>query len=269
MPKSKETPQLLPRLSAHALKQLDDCPRKFALRYKVGRYWPAAEPITRKTDTDPLALGSAFHQLAHQQVLGLDVEASLAAYSDTLPELPTLWGSYVASPYIEPPVGGRVWTEQVLHFTLEGVAFEVRYDRLLEENGQWTIMDWKTGKVDPVKLSDDWQTKLYLFALVEAGAVLNGGEPIAPESIRIVYWEVATGTNSPVHYDSAKHESTRRSLTKKAKSILPRFDEHGTDCQHFARKASHCVRCHFGSLCNQDELPTPAQTTLVTPRFIS
>lgn len=265
----KQPPQLLPRLSAHALKQYQDCPRKFALRYKVGRYWPAAERTERAHEGDPLALGSAFHQLVHQQVLGLDVDGALSAYHEALPELERLWGSFVASPYVEPPALGRVWTEQVLHFTLAGVSFEVRYDRLLAEGGRWTILDWKTGKIDPVRLADDWQTKLYLFALVEAGAVLNDGAAISPEAVRIVYWEVKTGTQCPIPYDAARHEAIRRELTLRAQEVLPTFDEHAPDDGRFPKKAAHCDRCHYDSLCNRQALPEPQGVTLSRPRFIS
>ncbi|HEY9766271.1 MAG TPA: PD-(D/E)XK nuclease family protein, partial [Chroococcales cyanobacterium] len=173
------------RLSAHNLREFDRCPRAFALRYKVNRFWPAPDPVPSKR----MELGQAFHQVVHQKFLGLD------PMIENYPDLEALWQKYNFSSYSRSVDNQRVWSEQNLHVTLDGVGFLARFDRLVRDKEDWTILDWKTGKLDPIKLAGDWQTKLYPFVLAEAGSVLNEGKRVDPSRIKMIYWEGLTGTS--------------------------------------------------------------------------
>lgn len=258
----------IPRLSAHSLKQHQLCPRKFALAYKAGRFWPAADRHPEPPDgLDPLALGSAFHQLVQWHQMGLEVDACLAAWSQGMPPLPELWQAFLASPHASVGAGQRVFTEQSLSFFLEGVPFSARFDRLVQDGDQWTILDWKTGHLSPKGLATSWQTKLYPFALVEAGHVLNGGEAIAPENVRMIYWEVGSNRAFPFDYDSRRHASTRRELTRLAGTLMQDFDPSLADDPRFPRKTDHCGVCAYEALCHPRARSLSEATTLPMPRF--
>lgn len=252
-----------PRLSAHSLREYDRCPRAFALQYKAGRFWPAPDPIPSRHQ----ALGQLFHQLIHQRQLGLDIERQLAAGIQELPELKELWERFLAYPHAEQ----STFSEQTLNFRLGGVAFSVRFDRLLQQGEDWLILDWKTGKVDSARMKRDWQTKLYPFALAEAGQALNGGKAIPPSRIRLLYWEGATGRDHAFPYDERMHESLRGEFEEKAKQILLPFEENekNQEKDHFPRTLTRCRECRFDSLCHQGEGQNEQkeQEELPIPRF--
>ncbi|HEY9721702.1 MAG TPA: PD-(D/E)XK nuclease family protein [Oscillatoriaceae cyanobacterium] len=256
----------LPRLSANALTQYSFCERRFALRYKASRYWPAPEGGPEREGPNPLALGSAFHQLVHQRVLGLDLDGTLALRETELPELGVLWRAFSQSPHAV-GANARLWTEQALHFAIAGVPVEVRYDRLAEEDGRWTILDWKTGRVS-AKIRGTWQTKLYRYALVEAGEALTG-TPIAPEQVTLVYWEVPKGHAVAFPYDADEHAAIRAELEAIAGRVTAPFDDAPADDANFKRNPDHCGQCPFDAYCNRAPLPLPASAQRTLPRFIS
>lgn len=256
----------LPRLSAQSLRVLDQCPRKFALRYRLNRYWPAVDPGTLDASRSRKTwIGDGFHRLVEAKQLGLDCQRMLEGLEADLPGLSELWDRFQASEHGAIPPGVEAWTEQTLHFTLGGAPFMVRYDRLVKEGDRWTILDWKTGEVKAASLRTEWQTKLYLFALVEAGSALGKGT-ISPEQVSLVYWEVGKGIGHVIAYDAATHEALRRELTAKAREALRPFDPELPDDPAYPRRPGHCPHCVFDSLCNTDRTrELPAEPPL--PRF--
>ena len=66
-----------------------------------------------------------------------------------------------------------------------------KYDLVAIIPGQKAIIfDWKTSHKRP---KDEWmairmQTRVYRALLVQAGAYLNGGAPIPPDQVEMVYW---------------------------------------------------------------------------------
>ncbi|HEY9899444.1 MAG TPA: PD-(D/E)XK nuclease family protein [Pantanalinema sp.] len=263
------TPLELPRISSASLKDWSVCKRRFALRYRVNRYWPGPQA----KDLDPEAserirTGQVFHRLVQQHALGLDVAPVLEAEAATLSRLAGLWGMFVRSDHAVPPA--RSWTEAPLHFQFRGVPFMVRYDRLVQDGTAWRILDWKTGKETRAVLQASWQTRLYRFALVEAGHVYNGGEPIPPEAVRMVYWDVNKAQEVAFDYDAASHEADRRAFEQVADAVLAPFDEAAPDDPRFARPTlkSECERCSFDSYCNPTRRPAAAPGAALTlPTF--
>jgi hypothetical protein len=45
-------------------------------------------------------------------------------------------------------------------------------------------------------LKERLQTRLYPFLLVEAGTYLNGGSPIQPDHIQMIYWFASDPENA-------------------------------------------------------------------------
>lgn len=258
--------QELPRLSAKSLQVMDDCPRLFALRYRLNRYWPAVDPgIVEASQARRLGIGRAFHALVETQQLGLDVVDMAAAMEAETPTVQTLWEHFLAAGHDRLPEGATVWTEQALHFQVHGAPFMVRFDRLVRHGSRWTILDWKTGVVKPHELQETWQTRLYLYALVEAGQVLGHGV-VDPGQVQLVYWEVGKQQGHRIAHDRGRHEALRTLFAAKAKEALTPFDPVVTDDPHYPRRPGHCPRCVYDSLCNAPALP-PAPAAPPLPRF--
>lgn len=259
----------LPRISSASLKDWSVCKRRFALRYRVSRYWPG--PQARDMDpeaSERIRTGQVFHRMVQQHALGLDVTPVLEAERATLSRLEQLWALFARSEHAMPPAAS--WTEAPLHFQFHGVPFMVRFDRLVKDGASWRILDWKTGKENRATLQASWQTRLYRFALVEAGHVYQQGEPIPPESVRMVYWDVNKGREEAFDYDAATYEADRRTFEQLAGAVLAPFDEALPDDPRFPRPTdrAECARCSFDSYCN----PTQAslekvQGSLTLPTF--
>jgi hypothetical protein len=253
------------RLSAHSLAELDRCERKFALRYDQHAFWPGTPPEPEEPPA-ALAMGEAFHLLVQVHALGLDVTPMLGHLPDEGGRLTQLWQAFLASPHAAPPAGERRWTEQALNFFVEGVPASVRYDRLVERDNHWTILDWKTGRVKPETLTASWQTRLYRYALVVAGEPLGAG-PIAPEQVTIVYWEVASGKALALPYSQAEFEADGRELAARARHVRHPFDPTLEDDPHYPANRKHCRRCDYFSLCNRAEAELAVPGAIRAPSF--
>ncbi|MDB5099192.1 MAG: hypothetical protein JWM80_3613 [Cyanobacteria bacterium RYN_339] len=255
-----------PRLSAHSLKEFDRCERKFALRYAQHAFWPGTPPEVEE-ERGALALGEAFHLLVQVHALGLDVTPMLGALPDADGRLTALWSAFKGSSHALPTAGERRWTEQALNLFVGGIPTFVRYDRLVERDGKWTILDWKTGRVKPEALASDWQTRLYRFALVAAGEHLGAG-PIAPEQVTIVYWEVSSGKPLPFAYSQAQYEADGRELAARAAHLQHPFNPKLEDDPHYPANRGHCKRCDYYSLCNRVEADLAAPGAIRAPTFL-
>jgi predicted RecB family nuclease len=263
------SPLELPRISSASLKDWSTCKRRFALRYRVNRYWPG--PQARDTDPEAaerIRTGQIFHRMVQQHALGLDVALILAAEQDALSRLAPLWERFARSEHAIPPA--ESWTEAPLHFQFHHVPFMVRYDRLVKDGDAWRILDWKTGKESRGTLAASWQTRLYRFALVEAGHVYQEGRPITPESVQMVYWDVNKGREEAFAYDATTYDQDRQDFEQFAEAMLAPFDEALADDHRFPRTAdrTECGRCAFDSHCNPAQpFPTGELASFPLPSF--
>lgn len=241
-------------ISKSALSTWEQCPRKFYLSRVVSRHWPAP------SGHDPASAeaGNAFHRMVERHMLGIPDQPP----DD--PVLTTLWRAFLASPHGAPE--GEVFTEQTLQFTLGRTPVLVRYDRLIrEQDGRWAIIDWKTGRswregrIDEARVRDDWQTRLYRFALVQAGpAVFNAGAPIPPEAVRMVYW--ALGDRLVLPYSRAQYQADRARI----EAVLARIE-----AEDFPQRLDHCDECPYRLLCHGvPAIPDDAAETPALPRFV-
>lgn len=259
----------LPRISSASLKDWSLCKRRFALRYRVSRYWPG--PQARDLDPEAaerIRTGQVFHRMVQQHALGLDVAPTLSAEAETLPRLEQLWGMFAKSDHAMPPADS--WTEAPLHFQFHGVPFMVRFDRLVKDGETWCILDWKTGKENRATLQASWQTRLYRFALVEAGHVYQQGVPVRPEAVRMVYWDVNKGRAEVFDYDAETFAADRAVFEALATEVLAPFDEALPDDPRFPRPAepAECARCAFDSYCNPTQAqPQQVSSGLTLPNF--
>ncbi len=271
--------QDLPRISAYALGVFKDCARKYALRYRQNRYWPAPEGkaqdqqsargSTRIDDSagdrsSTLQRGQRFHALVQAHQEGLPLGSILEAMAAEDEAIAPLWAAFLAHPDARPE--GEVWSEVSLHFFVKDVPVMARFDRIVRHAGRWIIVDWKTGG-SWESLEESWQTKLYPFALAHAGHVLNDGAPIPPEAVTLRYW-VWKGGQVETHtwdYTPERYAEDLATFERQAEIVSAPLDD-----AHFPGHGAGsraCSRCQFLTLCHPKPLPEPEAPELPLPRF--
>ena len=111
-------------------------------------------------------------------------------------------------------------------------------------------MDWKTERKRPTRaqLAARMQTRVYRYVLVEAGAALNGGQPIEPEQVTMVYWFAAFPAEPEVFpYDSAQHADDAAFLSGLVEEIAARAEAEWQKTDDTKR----CHYCTYRSLCDR------------------
>jgi hypothetical protein len=173
--------------SQTSLQDYFDCPRRFQLRYIEHLTWPAVETEPIIENERRQQEGQLFHRLVQQHLSGLPVER-LSRLAST-PDLKRWWENYVKYDF---SISGYVrHTELTLSEPVGTQRLLAKFDLLAISPGQKAlIFDWKTYCKRP---RDEWmavrmQTRIYRALLVQAGSYLNGGTPIKPEQVDMIYW---------------------------------------------------------------------------------
>lgn len=203
--------------SQSSLSDYQTCPRRFALRYLRQLTFPDVALSPPEEAERRLNLGQDFHRLVQQDCLGLDA-TRLQAMADAAadPELAQLWHNYRRHrpPALNDPAA-RLMPEVTLATSLGAHRLLARFDLLVWQPGQVVIFDWKTSpsRPEPNRLAAQWQSRLYPFVLVEAGAAFNKGQAIDPAMVQLNYW-FAHHPAAPItfSYSAAQHDETRTAL---------------------------------------------------------
>ncbi len=225
-----------------------DCPRRFQLRYVLDQPWPAveSEPLIER---EHLAeLGRRFHQMAQRHTVGVPVEQITASAQDA--ELARWWRNYLYVPPKDLPSALRR-AEMTLTTPLGEHRLSAKYDLVaLEPGRRAVIVDWKTERKRPTRaqLAARMQTRVYRYVLVEAGAALNGGHPIEPEQVSLVYWFAEFPAELEVlPYDSTQHAEDAALLTRLADEIAACTEAEWPKTNEDMR----CKYCTYRSLCDR------------------
>jgi hypothetical protein len=259
--------QDLPRISAYSLGVFKDCARKYALRYRQNRYWPAPEGKAKEQQSSggsTLQRGQRFHALVQAHQEGLPLAPVLEAMAAEDEAIAPLWAAFLAHPDARPE--GEVWSEVSLHFFVKDVPVMARFDRIVRHAGRWIIVDWKTGGSRET-LAESWQTKLYPFALAHAGHVLNDGAPIPPEAVTLRYW-VWKGGQVETHtwdYTPERYAEDLATFERQAEIVSAPLDDAHFPGHEAGSRA--CSTCQFLTLCHPKPLPEPIAPELPLPRF--
>lgn len=173
--------------TASSLQDYVDCPRRFQLRFQRRLAWPSVQSEPAEEFERWLQQGSAFHRLVQQRLSGIPLERlERLATGDNLRRW---WRNYLESgPADLPPAR---YPEIELSGTLEDYRLAAKYDLVaVEEGKRAVIVDWKTAAKRPTRewLAARLQTRVYPCLLVLAGAGLNGGAPLLPEQVEMMYW---------------------------------------------------------------------------------
>jgi CRISPR/Cas system-associated exonuclease Cas4 (RecB family) len=235
-----------------------DCARRFQLRHLLRQPWPAvaSEPLDEYERL--VERGQRFHRLAERHNLGVP-EATLTRSIDD-DDLRRWWRNYLESPPPNLPTAVRR-PEVTLSAPLGGYRLTVaRYDLLAVEPGQRAvIVDWKTSlrRPDSAALAARLQTRIYRYVLVEAGTALNGGLPLSPEQITMIYWFAEHPANPEIlPYDSAQYTADAAELASLVADIAAHA-EGAEEVWPLTPDERRCRFCTYRSLCRRGVLPGP------------
>jgi hypothetical protein len=232
--------------SQSSLQDYTDCPRRFQLRYIEKLQWPAVETEPALENERRQLEGQQFHRLVQQHLLGVP-ENQLARLAST-PNLHRWWENYLGH---EIQLNGyTLFTEITLSAPL-GSQYRLlaKYDLIAIHPGQEAVIyDWKTYTKRPrdERMAIRWQTRVYRTLLVQAGAHLNGGIPMAPEQVNMVYWYADYPTEpARFPYTTAQFKRDQDALGNLAKEIAAASDFQKTDDEH------KCAYCVYRSYCER------------------
>ena len=225
-----------------------DCPRRFELRYILHQEWPALQTEPELEQEKHMRRGHLFHQLVHQRLIGLPVEQLAEQIEDE--DLARWWESFLKHSPLDDLPANRL-AEFSLSAPFAGFRLLAKYDVLAVDPGKRAvIVDWKTSLHRPARhtLQERMQTRLYPFLLVEAGARLNGGNPILPEQVEMIYW-FPEEPDAPERfsYSTGQYLDDREFLAGLVEEI------HGKDKGSFLLTPDEklCRFCIYRSLCDR------------------
>ncbi len=250
------------QFSATSLQDYTECPRRFQLRYLLEVAWPApeAEPVGEQERYG--RLGRDFHRLVHQHLLGLPAAALSATVYDA--DLERWWQAYLA--YAATLSGTSVMPEIGLSTALAGYRLVAQYDAIVvgqaADPTRFLIVDWKTYRRRPIRawLAERLQTHVYPLVLAQAGAPLNGGDPIRPDRIEMRYWLAEYPTTPETFaYDEAAYQSDLDYVTNLIAEIAGRAASQGgqADVWPLADDVRRCRFCNYRSLCRRGTVAGP------------
>jgi len=234
--------------SQGSLQDYVDCPRRFQLRYLLNLAWPAAEAEPVAEHEERMRRGRAFHRLVQQHALGIvGGEVPMGGASDE--ELRSWWRNYLDHGPVGLPEQRHM--EIGLSTPLAGHRIVAKYDVIAIDRGsRAVIVDWKTSLERPKAawLSARLQTRVYRYVLVRAGAHLNGGVPIPPGQVSMVYW-FAEFPDEPetLRYDATQHGADGRYL----ETLIAEIKGLAGSDQPLAEDIRRCRFCVYRSLCDR------------------
>jgi CRISPR/Cas system-associated exonuclease Cas4 (RecB family) len=231
--------------SQSSLQDYFDCPRRFQLRYIEHLAWPAIEAEPVLESERHLQEGQLFHRMVQQHLAGLPGE-KLSRQANT-PDLSRWWKNYAAQDFGTD--GYAQYAELIISAPTGPYRVLAKYDLLSIVPGQKAIIfDWKTNRKRP---RDEWmavrmQTRVYLALLIQAGAYLNGGIPIQPEQVEMIYWYADFPTQAAHFSYTAGHY--QRDWEAISSMIMEISRHHYFPLTEDEKK---CAFCTFRSYCNR------------------
>ena len=235
------------QFSQASLQDYVDCRRRFQLRYLLRLAWPAVEAEPALENERYLQQGAAFHRLVHQHTLGIPPDRLSRAVTDD--DLRRWWRNYLESGPADLP--SLRYPEIVLSGPLSGHRLVAKYDLVAVDAGQRAvIVDWKSSRRRSRRqwLAERLQTRVYPYLLVQAGSHLNGGRPLQPEQVEMVYW-FANFPAPPERfaYDTAQFKADGLYLA----SLIEEIRGLGDEDFPLTSLGRRCRYCPYRSLCRR------------------
>lgn len=248
-------------LTQGSLKLLDTCPRRFQYQYLEHCLVPS-RPIAQEGQR----WGSRFHEVMQQRQLGLPVDALVASDPELAAAVAAL--DAAAPDLLRPPGATFCQSEHRRSTAVAGYGLTAIYDLLVLYPHRGEIVDWKTHLRPPTaaQLAQDWQTRLYLYVLVET-------TDLSPAQVSMTYWFVRhrpdpDGPPVPqattLAYSTAQHRRTAQDINRLAAT----FDTYQQQwpqapLPQVPLDLGRCESCPFAQRCQRGEaavavLPTVA-----------
>jgi hypothetical protein len=201
-----------------------------------------------------LARGADFHRLVYQHALGLDPRVIEETIRDE--RLAAWWRAYLSHPLDLP---GRRFPEISVSTPLGGYRLVAQFDLVAVAPGErLVIVDWKTNEGRRPRrewLAKRLQTRVYRYVLAQAGQRFNGGEPVDPEKLEMIYWFAAFPAQPErFQYDLVAFEQDRRELELLAHEIEVVTGPAGSAAEELARTSHemNCRYCRYASFCERE-----------------
>jgi predicted RecB family nuclease len=236
-----------------------DCQRRFQLRHILHQAWPAVEAEPYLENEHLIDLGSKFHKIVHQHLIGVpEAQISRSISGDDV--LHGIWGNYLHSLKdgtlkIITDLASHRYEEITLSVSVKEFRLIAKYDLLVNRpDGKWSIVDWKTSQKNPRRrwLENRMQTHVYPFVLSGAGAGLAGGNSLDPQQIEMVYW-FANQPEQPerFQYDRPSYIEDGRFLG----NLISTIDKKTETIYPLTPDVKRCLFCTYRSLCNRGVKP--------------
>ncbi|MEN4041004.1 MAG: PD-(D/E)XK nuclease family protein [Anaerolineaceae bacterium] len=225
------------------------CPRRFELRYMDQRRWPAVQSEPALEQEKQMLLGQRFHQMVHQYCLSIPVNPAAIAQQDN--DLAFWWQQFIQyNPFAGLPAAR--YPEHTLSAHLAGFRLVAKYDLLAIDPGKSiVIVDWKTGAPSPAnRLKQRVQSHLYPYLVVEACAYLNGGIPVQPEQVQMMYW-FALQPDSPVVFPY--HQQSYTADRQFFSNLIREINERPPGKFMLTNDERACQFCIYRSLCGRGD----------------
>lgn len=254
--------------SQSSLQAYVTCPRKFELAYIHHTAWPALRSRPALESERLEQMGSAFHRLAHQHLLGLPasrLQAAVASTPNSQGLLERWWEAFMSYGDNLPPAPGEIAAIRKLpeislvmpasfgEFGSFPYRLFARYDALAlvdsAEGRTVHILDWKTSHFQPrrQRLLEQLQSRVYPYVLVNAGAEINSGRHFQPSQVEMIYW-YAEFPDQPIHLPYSTSQA-RRDAEFLAR-LIERIELGARSGFEPAPKSKACSFCVYRSYCD-------------------
>jgi hypothetical protein len=239
---------LLTQLSQSSLQDYVDCARLFQLRYLDKVSYPAEESEPALEYERHKREGEEFHRLIQRHLIGIPPQ-QLERQAES-PTLRQWWQNFITGAGLEAVRGAvALYPESQLSAPIGSFRLLAKYDLIAAgKDGLFTIYDWKTYRKRP---RNDWlvtrlQTRVYRALLAKSGSHLNGGQPIYPNQIEMIYW-FADFPNDPARF------SYSVSQLNQDWSNLQGLDKEISLAADFplTEERSRCSFCPYRSFCDR------------------
>jgi len=237
------------------LQDFVDCRRRFQLKHLLHLAWPAVEAEPVLENERLIELGSRFHHLVHQYLLGIPLsELKIPEQEEEL----ALWWQHFQSAIADGGELHNAWlpsTNRYPEITLAGRLGDIRLVAKVDliavySDGTIQIFDWKTTQHVPRRawLTERLQSKVYPYLLTKAGAFLNKEQPISPDQVEMIYWYPAVpDTLMRIPYSQKQYQADSTYLH----SLLDTLLHLKEDEFPMTSDEQHCKFCVYRSLCNR------------------
>lgn len=255
--------------SQSSLQDYVDCQRRFQLRYIQRRAWPALDTAPALESELFMQRGAQFHHLVHQYFLGIPTE-KLARQIEGDEMLARWWKNFADLSGFRNLTGLQFRPETSLSAPLRGFRLMAKYDLIAltpspltpsrstpvglpEGEGRKAIIyDWKTSRKRPKRewLEEKLQTRVYPYLLARAGAQFNGGLPITPERIEMIYW-FTDYPDQPArfNYSAAQFAADEAYLS----GLIAELQRLGAEPAPLTDDEYRCNYCPYRSLCSRGD----------------